>query len=230
MRRVLMALVGGAAVVAVTAAPAMASTFSITGTMEGSLHIAPGDRLWGGYHFTISGSHPAATVGFGDARVTIPVSCTSGGPQAGVITINLAGGPYADPQNSSAWLPANDEHDPATWQGSTTAPDLCNGGTMFNASNSPSTGGGATFTADLQSTQSNKVNFQFHYHDSGATDCSAGSVCGASWSATPSIEPTVSATPVPVGAAGAVGVAAVLGGAAAVAQRRTRRRRGRVPA
>jgi hypothetical protein len=51
---------------------------------------------------------------------------------------------YADPQNSSAWLPTNDHRDPAVYQGSMIVPDLCGGGPI-------SLQEGGTFTAIVSS-------------------------------------------------------------------------------
>src|SRR5439155_13917083 len=104
----------------------------------------------------------------------------------------------------------------------TVAPNFCGGSVMFSASNSPSSGGGATFTADLQATQTNSINIRFHFRDPAAkgkpnTDCSSpaentgdAATCGASWSSTQSFTPDVVSTPVPVGAVGGLLVTAIV--------------------
>ena len=224
-----------ALVLSVGGTPAWASGITISGTMEGnnlgSQAVHAGDWISGGYDFKINGSHPAATVAFGAPRVGIPVSCTDGGPVVGTITVPLSGGPYSDAQNFTDWLPTGDQRVPASFEGAVQAPDLCSGGAMFDTSS------GATFSADLQSTQSNAVTVRFHYRDPAAKgkgnhDCAdpsdpeAGdaSTCGASWSSSPSFAPTVTSTPVPVGTTGAIGLALLAAAGLGISQLRARRR------
>ncbi|MBV9042909.1 MAG: hypothetical protein JOZ68_18060 [Acidimicrobiia bacterium] len=221
--------------VTVAAGPASAAGIAISGSMEGNNlganAVHAGDWVAAGYDFKINGSHPTTTIGFGGARVDIPVSCTDGGTVVGTIRIPLAGGPYSDSQNFTDWLPTGDQQVPASFEGAVQAPDLCNGSAMFDTSS------GATFSADLQASGSNAVTVRFHYRDPAAKgkgnhDCAdaadplAGdaATCGASWSSSPSFGPSVTDTPVPVGALGGIGFAAVGAGAFALVQRRSRRR------
>ncbi len=220
------------------AGPAWAGGITISGTMEGnnlgSQAVHAGDWVAGGYSLKINGSHGAATVGFGGAKVDIPVSCSDGGTVAGTITIPLSGGPYSDPTNFTDWLPTGDQQVPASYQGAVQAPDLCGGGAMYD------TNSGATFSADLQSTTSSAVTVRFHYRDPAAkakgnhncadpNDPAAGdaATCGASWSSSPSFTPTVTTTPVPVGTVGGIGLAALAATGLTVVQRRSRRKRSR---
>ena len=235
-RTVLTAAALAAAVGGFGAGRAWATGIAISGTMEGnnlgSQAVHAGDWIAAGYDFKINGSHAAATVGFGGPRVDIPVSCTDGGQTVGTISVPLAGGPYSDAQNFSDWLPTGNQQIPASFEGAVQAPDLCGGRAMFDTSS------GATFTADLQSTTTSAVTVRFHYRDPAAkgkgnhncadpADPLAGdsATCGASWSSSPSFTPTVTSTPVPVGALGGIGVAAVAAGSLAVFQRRSRRQR-----
>ena len=210
---------------------AMEVAYQDLGNNLGANAVHPGDWIAGGYDFKINGSHAATTVGFGDARVDIPVSCSDGGAVVGTIRVPLTGGPYGDAQNFTDWLPTGDEQIPASFEGAVQAPDLCSGGAMFDTST------GATFSADLQANSSSTVTVRFHYRDPAAkgkgnhncadpADPRAGdaATCGASWSSSPTFGPTVTDTPVPVGALGGVGVAVVGAGAFAVVQRRSRHR------
>jgi len=181
----------------VAMAPAgMATPISTSGSMEGNLSIAAGDWIAAGYHFTMPGNHPTASVYFAYATLTLPVTCADGTTHNIVIPMNP--GPWSDAANSSQWVPWQDQAAPSAFQGAVQAPDLCAGGLMNNQV-------GATFTADVQSNITlDPVNVQFHYRvpaakGKGNTDCAdpnspgAGKadVCGASEG------PTVSLTPSP---------------------------------
>ncbi len=109
---------------------------------EGGLSVRPGDTLRAGYAFTLPGKHASATISFSQATVTLQAVChrshhhRGGGP----IVVSIADASYPAAQNSSAWVPSRDQNDASVFQGSTTVPDLCQGGSMRIR-------GGGTFTA-----------------------------------------------------------------------------------
>jgi hypothetical protein len=109
--------------------------------MDGNLIVHPGDTLRVGYDFTMPGSHPAATLLFTQTKVTFQATCVSG-PGGGTIVINVGNQSYTDPKNSSAWYPSGNQADPSVYQGSTSVPNLCNGGGL-------SLSLGAMFTASV---------------------------------------------------------------------------------
>jgi hypothetical protein len=141
--------------------------------MEGDLKVAPGTSLLVGYDFTIPGNHPQATVSFLDAGVTFQATCVTGAGQ-GTIVVVLADASYTDPVNSSAWYPSGDQHNASVYQGTTSIPDLCNGGLVRLQQ-------GGTFTATIASTEtSDKVNVRWHYSANGSS---------GSWSGTRGVLP-----------------------------------------
>jgi serine protease AprX len=130
----------------------------VAGSMEGNLRIEPGDTLEAGYAFTMPGSHPAAVVQFALPSVSIPLSCSSGGAYVGTATISLTGGPYIELLNGTAALPTSAQSSPASYQGSTTAPNLCKGAAMYGAS--------AALSSEVISTDAvDHVDVAFHYAD-----------------------------------------------------------------
>jgi len=207
----------------------------INGSMEGNLQIQPGDWIGGGYQFDITGSHPAATYQFSGATLTLNISCNSNGSNPFPYMFALSGGPYNTTANSSDKYPfspgdnnGSNQGDPAKWQGTQQAPDLCSGGTMFVNAQS----GAATFEANVQSTDTtDAIQIQFHYIDSGGINCadpqqnpSPGSAqCGASWSGTPTVTPgPILEANVPEGAPMLLAALGVLGGVGWVASKRRR--------
>jgi RHS repeat-associated protein len=125
--------------------------------MEGNLQIHPGDPLRAGFDFTMPGSHPAATVSIYNASVSLLVKCSNGLTPA--LAIMLPAQTITDTASSSGWYPSGDQSSSLVYQGTLTAPDLCGGGVMNDAS-------GAIFTATFFSTDTtDKVNFRFHYSD-----------------------------------------------------------------
>ena len=141
--------------------------------MEGDLKVAPGDTLSVGYDFTMPGNHPQAAVSFLGGSVSFNATCVSG-PGQGSIVVALADATYTDPQNSSAWYPSGDQHDASVYQGTTSIPDLCNGGLVRLQH-------GGTFTATVASTdETDKVNVRWHYSANGTS---------GSWSGTRGVVP-----------------------------------------
>ncbi len=135
--------------------------------MEGDLKVAPGTSLLVGYDFTIPGNHPEATVSFLDGSVTFQATCESGSAQ-GTIVVPLAAASYTDPQDSSAWYPSGDQHSASVYQGSTSIPDLCDGGIVRLKQ-------GGTLTATIASTDpSHKVNVRWHYSANGSSGSWSG--------------------------------------------------------
>ena len=181
-------------------------------SMEGDLRLNPSaqpDRkLWvaGGYSFTIPGSHPATTLSFSGATISLPVRCTSNGAPVpgGDIVVHLADAAFPVSANNSSWFPLGDQASPASFEGAvevSTADVIarCGAGatTLFL-----NYGGnfGAVFSANVSSSASSiKLNVRLHYRSPAGkgkvdTNCSnpadpnAGrsDVCGAGWSSTKS--------------------------------------------
>lgn len=206
---------------------AFANVIGISGSMEGSIKISPGDWISAGYDFTIPGSHAAQTIQFVNATVTISGPCTNGGNDT--VVIPLTAGPYSLGANDGNWYPTGDENSPLSLEGAVQAPaNLCGGAGQLNASS------GAVFSADLQSTvTTNSIHVQFHYRDPNAkgmgnVDCYAltqaqwnASTCGASWSSTDAFIPDLL---LPVAMIGGLLLSALLGGALVIRQLRLRRR------
>jgi hypothetical protein len=170
-------------------------------SMEGDLHIAPGDFISGGYNFKFTTNTHAATMYSVTATVTVPVSCPDGSTQNVVIplgapgqldgggvttfTYNIAAG---DTNNHAT----NDQNSILAWEGAVQAPaNLCGGQIGRNQS-------GAVFNATVtQNPHVGLVDWQFHYRDpnakgKGNVDCTNANdprrndaaTCGASWSQT----------------------------------------------
>ena len=170
-------------------------------SMEGDLHISPGDWISGGYNFKfVSGSHGATALTV-MATITVPISCPNGTTENVVVPLGIpgqldGGGATAVAYNIAAGdtsnHASNDQNSVLTWEGSVQAPaNLCGGVDGRNQT-------GAVFNASVsQSPQVGLINWQFHYRDPAAknkpnTDCTniadpnraKADVCGASWSQT----------------------------------------------
>jgi len=92
---------------------------------------------------------------FVDGQVTFDATCVSG-PGGGPITVTLPDQAYQIAANAGGW------HPPAgsDMQGSTTVPDLCNGGAIRL--------GKGTFSARVLATNTPvKVNYRWHYLSGG---------------------------------------------------------------
>src|SRR5947199_10075440 len=108
-------------------------------------------------------SHDEAYVAVKHGTVTFNVECVSGsGGGTVVVYLNTPG--YTEiPENSSAWYPSGDQHDPSVYQGSTAMPDLCGGSQMTLKD-------GGTFSADVFSTDTlDALHFRFHYSANGTS-------------------------------------------------------------
>jgi hypothetical protein len=176
-------------------AVAVATPFSLSGSMEGALKIDPGDWVAAGYHFKVGGAAAGGDYSFPGAGVTLPVSCTSGGSATGSIVVPLRSGPWTVAAGNTSYVPWSDQGAPASYQGSVQAPDLCGGKTMYSTS--------ATFAADARATDTNDpISVQFHYRvpaakGQGNVNCADGvqhaaSVCGAGVSSTSTLTPSAS--------------------------------------
>ncbi len=97
--------------------------------MEGNLMVKPGDTLKVGYDLTIPGSHPSTALGFTNTTVRLQTVCTNGSG-GGQVAVTVPDQQYTDPLNSSSWYPSGNQQDPSVYQGQTTIPDLCGGGSM----------------------------------------------------------------------------------------------------
>ena len=177
-------------------------SFSIgPSSMEGDLHISPGDWISGGYNFKFVSASHAATLYTVTATVTVPVSCPDGSVQNIVIPLGapgqLDGGgvttyTYSIAAGDTKNHASGDQNSILVWEGAVQAPaTLCGGVDGRNQT-------GAVFNATVsESPQVGLVDWQFHYRDPAAknnpnTDCTDASdpnrnkaaVCGASWSQT----------------------------------------------
>ena len=177
-------------------------SFSIgPSSMEGDLHISPGDFISGGYNFKFaSGSH-AATLYTVVATVTVPVTCPDNTVENVVIPLGapgqLDGGgvtsfTYSIAAGDTSNHATNNQNSILAWEGAVQAPaTLCGGNVGRNQT-------GAVFNANVtQNPQVGLVDWQFHYRDpnakgKGNVDCTDASnprrndaaTCGASWSQT----------------------------------------------
>ncbi len=152
---------------------ASASTFTISGSMEGNLPINPGDAIRAGYDFTIPGGPPAAdTVTVSDASVVVFAQCPNGtSPE---LTIALPTQSYTVPQGDGGdWFPSGDQQSSLVYQGSLAVPSNFCGGQQGHAPK------GATFTASFTATTSTSINVRMHYSDNTS----------GSWSGTASVTP-----------------------------------------
>jgi hypothetical protein len=173
---------------------ASANAISISGNMEGNIKIANGDYISAGYSFSVPGAHPDALYKLSGASVTIEGTCSNGGTGSVVIPFSSPSTAYVVPANNSHWFPTDEASSTDSYQGSVVAAGLCGG-----TGNLSIRKGGATFTADVHSTDiADPIHFRFHYRDpnakgKGNIDCrlsspSAG-VCGAGWSASRELVP-----------------------------------------
>jgi len=163
----------------------VSETVTIAGSMEGALHINPGDVLKAGYDFTMPGSHPAATVVV-SGEVDIHIRCGDG--RTFDITIPLPCASYSVAANENDWVPSGDQGSPLVYQGSVVAPDVCGNNGVCDASS------GATFHGHVSSSDPrDPINFRFHYGDNVPAT-------GTSWSGTLTCDvpqPLCSATTAP---------------------------------
>ena len=145
-------------------------------SMEGALHVRPGDPLDGGFDFTIPGGHPAETVSVSGATVAFLVQCPDGSTPAPIV-IHLPDYTVTVPAGDSNWFPSGDQAAAATQQGRLSAPDRCSGQTMNDSR-------GAQFNATFSSTSTtDDLHVRFHYADP---------VGPSSWSATLAVQPAPS--------------------------------------
>jgi hypothetical protein len=170
-------------------------------SMEGDLHISPGDWISGGYDFKfVSGSHPATAYTV-VATVTVPVVCPDNSVENIVIPLGApgqlnGGGVSTFTYNISAGdttkHATGDANSILSWDGAVQAPaNLCGGNVGRNQK-------GAIFNATVsQNPPAGLVDWQFKYRDpnakgKGNVNCTDASnpkrndaaTCGASWSAT----------------------------------------------
>jgi hypothetical protein len=170
-------------------------------SMEGDLHISPGDWISGGYDFKfVSGSHPATAYTV-VATVTVPVVCPDNSVENIVIQLGapgqLNGGgvatyTYNIPAGDTTKHATGDANSILSWDGAVQAPaNLCGGNVGRNQR-------GAIFNATVsQNPPAGLVDWQFKYRDpnakgKGNVNCTDASnpkrndaaTCGASWSAT----------------------------------------------
>ena len=182
--------------------PPQGKSFSIgPSSMEGDLHISPGDWISGGYDFKfVSGSHPATAYTV-VATVTVPVVCPDNSVQNIIIPLGapgqLNGGgastfTYNIPAGDTSKHATGDANSILSWDGAVQAPaNLCGGNVGRNQK-------GAIFNVNVsQNPPAGLVDWQFKYRDpnakgKGNVNCTDASdsrrndaaTCGASWSAT----------------------------------------------
>jgi len=170
-------------------------------SMEGDLHISPGDWISGGYNFKFISNTHAATMYTVVATVTVPVTCPDQSVENIVIPLGAPGQLDGGGVTSFTFnIPAGDTSNHATnnqnsilvWEGAVQAPaTLCGGNIGWNQV-------GAVFNANVtQNPHVGLVDWQFHYRDpnakgKGNVNCldlsdprrNKADVCGASWSGT----------------------------------------------
>jgi hypothetical protein len=170
-------------------------------SMEGDLHISPGDWISGGYNFKFISNTHAATMYTVVATVTVPVTCPDKSIQNIIIPLGapgqLDGGgvtsfTYSIAAGDTSNHATNNQNSILAWEGAVQAPaTLCGGNVGRNQV-------GAVFNANVtQNPHVGLVDWQFHYRDpnakgKGNVDCTDASnprrndaaTCGASWSQT----------------------------------------------
>jgi hypothetical protein len=177
-------------------------SFSIgPSSMEGDLHISPGDWISGGYNFKFTDSSHGATMYTVTATVTVPVTCPDNTVENIVISLGapgqLDGGgvttfTYNIAAGDTSNHATNNQNSILAWEGAVQAPtSLCGGNIGRNQV-------GAVFnTTVTQNPHVGLVDWQFHYRDpnakgKGNVNCTDASnprrndaaTCGASWSQT----------------------------------------------
>jgi Alpha/beta hydrolase domain len=113
--------------------------------------VNPGDTLQVGYSFNLPGKPSASTVTFGRPQIILHATCdgkkgSASGPNdvnGGPIVVTLPDASYSA-TGGPGWTPTNDKDDAASFQTTTTVPDVCQGGSMR-------IDGNATFTATVGS-------------------------------------------------------------------------------
>ena len=149
---------------------------------QGHMKIQPGDTVQAGYAFSLPGPNLNAVEEILGANVIIPASCSWGGPTVGWIVVDLAPGPYTALATSNRWLPGGVGNSQSSYQGSTVAPDLCNGSTMFT--------NGGDFSAEVNSLDTyDSVAVEFHYQDLTSSKSGATSNTNVGWSSSQTVTP-----------------------------------------
>ncbi len=177
---------------------AQANNVQISGSMEGHIVIANGDLVCAGYSFKLS-AHPDTHVLVANMTATITGKCSNGGTDTLTIPLRAgddAGNPWFVAASNNDWMPTGDEQSPDSFQqphGFTAS--VCGGAGTLDG------GQGATFAGELQADQTaSDVDIRFHYRDpnakgKGNSDCSVGmhaaDVCGASWTGTAKVKPSL---------------------------------------
>lgn len=182
--------------------PPGSKSFSIgPSSMEGDLHISPGDWISGGYNFKFTTNNHAATSYTVVATVTVPVTCPDNTVENVIIPLGapgqLDGGgvtsfTYSIAAGDTSNHATNDQNSILAWEGAVQAPaTLCGGNVGRNQV-------GAVFSTNVtQNPHVGLVDWQFHYRDpnakgKGNVNCTDASnprrndaaTCGASWSQT----------------------------------------------
>jgi hypothetical protein len=136
---------------------------SAPGKPMGHMSINAGDTIAAGYSLTMPGPHPASSISLLGGTVSLPVSCSPGPKSSpiGWITVGLFNGPYAVAAGANQPFPTGDSNSPASYQGTTVAPDLCSGNPMYEPSP-------ATYTGEVVSSdQTDPIQVKLHYTDLG---------------------------------------------------------------
>jgi hypothetical protein len=146
--------------------PAQGANEAATGTA--------GSKVVAGYDFTIPGSD-TTTVFVRKAFEQLTVSCASGATPTQPTMPNAT---YTAPYPSSqGWVPTGDQSSTASYEGSLTLPNLCNGGTIDVGQP-----GQMLFAAQVESNGTSSLRFRSHYNDASLSK-------SGSWSATASVTP-----------------------------------------
>ncbi len=139
-----------------------------------------GQTVVAGYDFTIPGSSQPTEVEVVNAYEQLTVSCANHTtPTQPSIVITMPDATYTAPFTSSqGWIPSGNQSVMASYEGSYTLPNLCNGATIDVGQP-----GQMLFGAQVYSNGTQTINFRSHYNDSSL------GVSG-SFSSTASVTPT----------------------------------------
>ena len=121
-----------------------------------------GQTVVAGYDFTIPGSSQPTEVEVVNAYQQLTVSCANKStPTQASIVIGMPNATYTAPfPSSQGWTPSGNQSAIASYEGSYTLPNLCNGGTIDVGQP-----GQMMFGAQVYSNGTQSINFRSHYNN-----------------------------------------------------------------